>query len=76
MPKAPLFNMNGEKIGDYELPASVFGAPVNEHVLHEAVVMQLASMRLGTAKTKVRGEVAGWSEALASKELEGQGMAA
>jgi large subunit ribosomal protein L4 len=51
--------MNGEKIGDYELPASVFGAPVNKHVLHEAVVMQLASKRLGTAKTKKRGEVAG-----------------
>ena len=59
MPKAPLYNMNGERIGDYELPASVFGVPVNEHVLHEAVVMQLASKRLGTAKTKTRGEVAG-----------------
>jgi len=59
MPKAPLYNMNGERIGDYELPASVFGVPVNRHVLHEAVVMQLASKRLGTAKTKTRGEVAG-----------------
>ena len=59
MPKAPLYNMNGERIGDYELPASVFGVPVNEHVLHEAVVMQLASKRLGTANTKTRGEVAG-----------------
>ena len=59
MPKAPLYNMNGERIGDYELPASVFGVPVNEHVLHEAVVMQLASKRLGTVKTKTRGEVAG-----------------
>src|SRR5690554_6917012 len=59
MPTAPLYNMNGEKIGDYELPASVFGVPVNEHVLHEAVVMQLASERLGTAKAKTRSEVAG-----------------
>jgi len=59
MPKAPLYNMNGERIGDYELPASVFGVPVNEHVLHEAVVMQLATKRLGTVKTKTRGEVAG-----------------
>ncbi len=59
MPKAPLYNMNGERIGDYELPASVFGVPVNEHVLHEAVVMQLAAKRLGTVKTKTRGEVAG-----------------
>jgi large subunit ribosomal protein L4 len=59
MPRAPLYNMNGERIGDYELPASVFGMPVNEHVLHEAVVMQLAAKRLGTAKTNTRGEVAG-----------------
>jgi large subunit ribosomal protein L4 len=59
MPKAPLYNMNGERIGDYELPASVFGVPVNRHVLHEAVVMQLAAKRLGTVKTKTRGEVAG-----------------
>lgn len=59
MPTAPLYNMNGEKIGEYELPASVFGAPVNEAVLHEAVVMQLASRRLGTAKTKTIGEVSG-----------------
>ncbi|NLJ60813.1 MAG: 50S ribosomal protein L4 [Firmicutes bacterium] len=59
MPKAPLYNMNGERIGDYELPASVFGVPVNRHVLHEAVVMQRASKRLGTASTKTRGEVAG-----------------
>lgn len=51
--------MNGERIGDYELPASVFGVPVNRHVLHEAVVMQRASKRLGTASTKTRGEVAG-----------------
>ncbi|NLS44811.1 MAG: 50S ribosomal protein L4 [Firmicutes bacterium] len=59
MPTAPLYNMNGEKLGDYRLPASVFGVPVNKHVLHEAVVMQLASRRMGTANTKIRGEVAG-----------------
>ncbi|MEW5865782.1 MAG: 50S ribosomal protein L4 [Bacillota bacterium] len=59
MPTAPLYNVNGDRIGEYELPASVFGLPVNEDVLHEAVVMQLASRRLGTAKTKTIGEVSG-----------------
>ncbi|MEW6227912.1 MAG: 50S ribosomal protein L4 [Bacillota bacterium] len=59
MPTAPLYNANGDRIGEYELPASVFGVPVNEDVLHEAVVMQLASRRLGTAKTKTIGEVSG-----------------
>jgi len=56
---APLYNMKGDKIGEYELPDSIFGVPVNEAVLHEAVVMQLASRRRGTAKTKTIGEVSG-----------------
>ncbi|MDI7247421.1 MAG: 50S ribosomal protein L4 [Bacillota bacterium] len=59
MPMAPLYNMNGDKIGEYELPDSIFGVPVNEAVLHEAVVMQLATRRQGTAKTKTIGEIAG-----------------
>ena len=59
MPMAPLYNMKGDKIGEYELPDSIFGVPVNEAVLHEAVVMQLASRRRGTAKTKTIGEVSG-----------------
>ncbi|MGE5593460.1 MAG: 50S ribosomal protein L4 [Betaproteobacteria bacterium] len=59
MPTAPLYNMKGDKIGEYELPDSIFGVPVNEAVLHEAVVMQLASRRRGTAKTKTIGEVSG-----------------
>lgn len=59
MPTAPLYDANGDRIGEYELPASVFGVPVNEDVLHEAMVMQLASRRLGTAKTKRIGEVSG-----------------
>ncbi len=59
MPTAPLYNMDGEKIGEYELPSSVFDVPVNEAVLHEAVVMQLAGRRRGTSKTKTIGEVSG-----------------
>ncbi len=59
MPTAPLYNMNGDKVGEYELPDSIFGAPVNEAVLHEAVVMQLATRRQGTAKTKTISEISG-----------------
>lgn len=59
MPKAPLFNMKGEKIGEVDLREDLFGAPVNEAVLHRAIVLQLASRRLGTHKTKTIGEVSG-----------------
>ena len=59
MPKAPLFNMKGESLGTVDLPEEIFGVEPHADVLHEAVVMQLASRRLGTAKVKTRSEVAG-----------------
>jgi len=59
MPKVSLFNIKGDQIGDIELKDEVFGVNVNETVLHQAVVMQLASRRQGTASTKSRGEVRG-----------------
>jgi large subunit ribosomal protein L4 len=59
MPKVALYNINGEVIGDINLNDDIFGIEVNEHVLHSAVVMQLASRRQGTSSTKSRGEVAG-----------------
>ena len=59
MPKAPLFNMKGESLGTVDLPDEIFGVEPHADVLHEAVVMQLASRRLGTAKVKGRSEVAG-----------------
>lgn len=59
MPKAPLFNMKGESLGTVDLPDEIFGVEPHADVLHEAVVMQLASRRLGTAKVKTRSEVAG-----------------
>lgn len=59
MPKVAVYNMQGEVVGEMELSDEVFGCPVNEAVLHSAVVMQLASRRLGTASTKTRGEVSG-----------------
>ncbi|RMF44188.1 MAG: 50S ribosomal protein L4 [Anaerolineae bacterium] len=54
-----VLNMQGEKVRTVELPASIFEAPVNVDVMHQAYVRQMANARLGTHKTKTRGEVAG-----------------
>lgn len=59
MPKATLFNAEGVQVGDVDLREDIFGVPVNEHVLHQAVVRHLANQRSGTAATKGRGEVQG-----------------
>jgi len=59
MPKVALLNQNGSQVGDIELNESVFGIEPNQSVLFEAIVMQRASLRQGTHKTKVRSEVAG-----------------
>ncbi len=59
MPKVAVYNMTGAQTGEIELNDSVFGVEVNEAVMHQAVVMQLASQRLGTAATKTRGMVRG-----------------
>lgn len=59
MPKVALFNQTGSQVGDIELSDSVFGIEPNKSVLHDAVVMQQASLRQGTHKTKGRSEVRG-----------------
>ncbi|MEH7096364.1 50S ribosomal protein L4 [Neobacillus vireti] len=59
MPKVALLNQSGSQVGEIELNDSVFGIEPNQHVLFEAIVMQRASLRQGTHKTKVRSEVAG-----------------
>ncbi len=59
MPKVPVYDMAGTQTGEMELHDSVFGVEVNEAVLHQAMVMQLANQRLGTAATKTRGFVRG-----------------
>ena len=59
MPKVALYNTSGAQVGEVELADAVFGIEPNKHVLHSAVVMQLASERLGTHKTKGRSEVSG-----------------
>ena len=59
MPIVALFDQKGSKVSDIELNDSIFGIEPNNHVLFEAVVMQRASLRQGTHKTKIRSEVAG-----------------
>jgi large subunit ribosomal protein L4 len=59
MPKVALYNVSGAQVGEVELSESVFGIEPNTHVLHEAVVMQQASLRQGTHKVKTRAEVRG-----------------
>jgi len=59
VPKVALYNSQGEQIGSFQLSDNVFGVEVNEAVLHEVVVNQLANRRQGTQSTKTRGEVRG-----------------
>ena len=59
MANVSVYNMEGKEVGKMELNDAVFGAPVNEHLVHLAVVQQLANNRQGTQKAKTRGEVSG-----------------
>jgi large subunit ribosomal protein L4 len=54
-----VINMEGKKIRTVELPAQIFEAPINIDLMHQAYIRQLANARLGTHKTKTRGEVSG-----------------
>ena len=59
MPKAQLYNMAGEKLGEMELPSSVFGIEPNGVAMHAAVKQHLANLRQGTKSTLTRAEVSG-----------------
>jgi large subunit ribosomal protein L4 len=57
--KVDVLNMEGKKVSEMELPSSIFEAPINVDLMHQAYVRQMANARLGTHDTKVRAEVAG-----------------
>ena len=59
MANVSVFNMEGNEVGTMELNDAIFGAKVNEHLVHLAVVSQLANKRQGTQKAKTRFEVSG-----------------
>ena len=59
MATVSVYNMEGKEVGTMELSDAVFGVEVNEHLVHMAVVAQLANKRQGTQKAKTRSEVSG-----------------
>ncbi|MBE5869313.1 MAG: 50S ribosomal protein L4 [Lachnospiraceae bacterium] len=59
MAKVSVYNMEGKEVDTMELSDAVFGVEVNEHLVHMAVVQQLANNRQGTQKAKTRAEVSG-----------------
>ena len=59
MANVSVYNMQGETVGTLELNDAVFGVEVNDHLVHEAVVAQLANKRQGTQSAKTRSEVSG-----------------
>lgn len=59
MANVSVYNMQGQEVGSMELSDAVFAVPVNEHLLHLAVVAQLANKRQGTQKALTRSEVSG-----------------
>ena len=59
MANVSVYNIEGKEVGTIELNDAVFGVEVNEHLLHMAVVNQLANNRQGTQKAKTRSEVSG-----------------
>ena len=59
MANVTVYNMEGKEVGTIELSDAVFGVEINEHLVHMAVVNQLANNRQGTQKAKTRSEVSG-----------------
>ncbi len=57
--QVPVVNLAGQQVGQVELSDTLFSAPINEPLMHQALMRQLANARLGTAKVKGRSEVAG-----------------
>ena len=59
MANVSVLNMEGKEVGSMELNDAVFGVEINEHLVHQAVVLPLANNRQGTQKAKTRSEVSG-----------------
>ena len=59
MANVSVYNMEGKEVGTIDLSDAIFGVEVNEHLVHMAVVQQLANNRQGTQKAKTRAEVSG-----------------
>lgn len=73
--QVPVYSADGKAVGQMDLDESVFGVPMNEAVVHQALVRQRANSRLGTVKTKTRGEVSGSSRKLYRQKHTGHARA-
>ena len=67
MANVSVYNIEGKEVGSIELNDAVFGVEVNEHLVHMAVVNQLANNRQGTQSAKTRSEVSGGEENLGDR---------
>jgi large subunit ribosomal protein L4 len=70
--QVPLYNIGGEVIKNIEISDSVFGIPMNNAVVHQAMVKQRAGARQGTSDTKGRGEVAGSGKKMYAQKHTGE----
>ena len=59
MSKVSVYNIEGNQVGELELNDAVFGVEINQHLIHKAVVSQLANKRQGTQSARTRSEVSG-----------------
>jgi large subunit ribosomal protein L4 len=57
--QVPVYNIRGEQVSETELRDDIFAVPISQALMHQALVRQLANARLGTHKTKTRGEISG-----------------
>lgn len=73
--QVPVYSMAGEVVKHIDISDDVFALPVNEAVVHQAVVRQLANARQGTASTKTRSEVAGSKQKLFRQKHTGRARA-
>ncbi|MBW2222551.1 MAG: 50S ribosomal protein L4 [Deltaproteobacteria bacterium] len=73
--QVPVYNMSGEVVKQIDIDDSVFAVPLNEAVVHQALVRQLANARQGTASTKTRGEVTGSKQKMYRQKHTGRARA-
>lgn len=73
--QVPVYSMSGEVVKQLDIADDVFAVPLNEAVVHQALVKQLANARQGTASTKTRGEVAGSKQKMYRQKHTGRARA-
>ena len=75
MTTLPVFDLSGNKVGDYEIDPAAIAPKVSKQLLHDVIVMYLANKRQGSNKTKTRGEVSGSTKKLYKQKGTGNARA-